>query len=166
MSSHRSYPLSTENVPHLSASDLLSQQPKRLLSVSPDTTVYHALELMADAGVGALPVIDDGRLVGMFSERDYARRVVLLGRKSPDTRVGDIMTKPVVTVPAEAPLKECMRLMTEHQFRHLPVVDPTGVIGMITVGDVLRSVLLLQSQTIDELNRYVSGEPRSHPHVL
>jgi CBS domain-containing protein len=99
----------------------------------------------------------------MISERDYARRVVLLGRKSPDTRVGDIMTKPVVTVPAEAPLKECMRLMTEHQFRHLPVVDATGVIGIITIGDVLRSVLLLQSQTIDELNRYVSGEPRLHP---
>lgn len=166
MSSHRPYPLSTENISHLKARDLLEQKPQRLFSVTPESTVYRALEIMAEGEVGALPVIEAGKLVGIVSERDYARRIVLLGRKSPDTSVGDIMTKQVVSVALETSLKECMRLMNERQIRHLPVLSDSEVVGVITVGDVLRSVLFMQNQTIDELNRYVSGEPRVHPTVL
>lgn len=160
MSSNRPYPLTAENLRHLSANDLLQQKPNQLYSVTPDETVYRAVELMAKAEVGALPVLREGYLVGIVSERDYARRIILLGRRSQDTRVDAIMTQTVVAVSPNDSLKDCMQLMTEHQIRHLPVVEGTSVVGMITIGDVLRAVLQQQSQTIDELNRYVSGEPR------
>jgi CBS domain-containing protein len=155
-----------ETISHLRARDLLEQKPQRLFSVTPDATVYRALEVMAEAEVGALPVIEERKLVGIVSERDYARRIVLLGRKSPDTRVGEIMTKQVVSVSLETSLGDCMRLMNKHQIRHLPVFSESVVVGVITIGDVLRSVLFMQNQTIEELNRYVSGEPRVHPTVL
>lgn len=166
MSSNRPYPVSTDALPHLSAGDLVRQKSDRLHSVAPDETVYRAVELMAKAEVGALPVIQDGRLVGIISERDYARRIILLGRKSQETRIDTIMSQPVVTVSPDVNLKDCMKLMSEYQIRHLPVLEGEQVVGMVTVGDVLRSVLELQSQTIDELNRYVSGEPRLNTHLI
>jgi CBS domain-containing protein len=163
MSNTRPYPLPTEILPHFTVSELLRRKPSQLHSVTPDDTVYRAVDLMAKVDVGALPVIQDGRLVGIVSERDYARRIVLMGRRSQETLVATIMSRKVITVSPYSNLKDCMQLMTEHQIRHLLVVDQASVIGMVTVGDVVRAVLEQQNQTIDELNRYVSGEPRLSP---
>jgi CBS domain-containing protein len=140
--------------------DLLEQKPAQIHAIAPEETVYCAVALMAKAEVGALLVTHEGRLVGILSERDYARQIILKGRRSQETRVDEIMTRRVFTVSPDASIQDCMRVMTEHQIRHLPVVAGTTIIGVVTIGDVVRATLERQSQTIDELSRYVSGEPR------
>jgi CBS domain-containing protein len=155
-----SYPRASYVLPAIPARDVLSQKPTQLWTVAPDATVYTAIELMASAHVGALLVLDGHQLVGIVSERDYARKVILMGRSSSSTKVADIMTKEVIFVDPETSMQRCMQLMIEHRFRHLPVVASGQVVGIVSIGDLVREMLQQQSQAIEELHRYVSGEPR------
>jgi CBS domain-containing protein len=113
---------------------------------------------MADRHVGALPVLRDGQLVGLVSERDYARKVILLGRSSAETEVWQVMSSPVVTVGPEDEVRYCMQVVTERRIRHLPVVDNSGsMIGMISIGDLVRAVIEEQQETIEQLERFIAG---------
>lgn len=136
---------------------ILKGKPGYLWHVEPETSVFDALALMADKGVGALLVIEHGRLAGIVSERDYARKVILKGRSSKDTAVREIMTSPVVTVTPEKSVDHCMRLVTEHRIRHLPVLEEGRVIGIVSIGDLVKAIISAQVETIDELNRYIRG---------
>ena len=124
--------------------------------VTPDTSVYAALELMAEKNIGAVLVVDDGALVGILSERDYARKVILLDRGSKDTAVAEIMSPHPLTVAPEATTGECMQLMTDNRFRHLPVMHGTRAIGLVSIGDVVRAVIDEQQFLIDQLEGYIT----------
>ncbi|MGE0455630.1 MAG: CBS domain-containing protein [Vicinamibacteria bacterium] len=126
-------------------------------SVTPDTKVFDALGLMAEKNVGALLVVDGERLVGIFSERDYARKVVLLGRSSRDTPVREIMSTRVVSVAPSRTAGDCMALMTEARIRHLPVLEAGRIVGVISIGDVVRSVVEEQRYTIEQLESYIQS---------
>lgn len=129
----------------------------RIWSVDPDTTVYDAIAMMADKRIGALLVISSGELVGIVSERDYARKVILQGRSSKDTAVREIMTASVITVTPEHTVKECMRIVTHHRIRHLPVLDGNKLVGVISIGDLVNTIIATQAETIDQLHGYISG---------
>ncbi len=126
-------------------------------SVTSTSTVMDALQMMAEKNIGALLVIDDGKLVGIISERDYARKVALKGKLSKDTPVGEIMTERVVYVRPDESIEDCMALMTEKHFRHLPVIDKGVIIGLISIGDVVRIVISKQKFIIAQLENYISG---------
>jgi len=134
---------------------LLDSKEKALWSVEPDDPVLEVIQLMADHHVGALPVIHGGELLGIVSERDYARKVALLGRSATETPVWQIMSTPVTTVSTTTSLNECMLLMTEKRIRHLPVVEAGGVIGMISIGDLVKALIDEQQHKIDDLERYI-----------
>ena len=136
---------------------LLGRKGQEVWSVDADVPVLEAIQLMADRHVGALPVLRGGELVGLVSERDYARKVVLLGRSSAETFVWQIMSAPVVTVPPGETVRRCMELMTERRIRHLPVVDGGAMVGMISIGDLVRAVIEEQAQTIEQLEKFISG---------
>lgn len=128
-----------------------------VLSVRPDTTVYDALALMARHDIGALLVLDGDRLSGMFSERDYARKVILLGRSSAETPVWQIMSAPVETVSPDHSIDDCMRLCTQRRIRHLPVVAHGKVIGVVSIGDLVKAVIDEQAEELAQLQRYIAG---------
>lgn len=139
-------------------SAVLGQKGTQVWSISPDATVFEAIQLMADKNIGALLVMQGDKLVGMFSERDYTRKVALKGKSSKQTSVQEIMGNPIVTVTREHTVEECMRLMTEHRVRHLPVVEGEKVVGVISIGNLVNWIISTQSSTIDQLEHYITGQ--------
>jgi CBS domain-containing protein len=137
--------------------DLLDDKGYQLFSLTPGDTVYDAIALMAERSVGALLVLEGRKLVGILSERDYARKVILQGRRSQDTPVSDIMTTEVVCVSRDRTVEQCMSLMTDKRIRHLPVVEGGEVIGIISIGDVVRAVILEKQHLIEQLERYITS---------
>lgn len=136
-------------------SEVLDAKGHNVWSVSPQNSAYEALELMAEKDIGALVVIDQGKVVGMFSERDYARKLALKGKLSKETQVAEVMTKPVCYVLPWTSLSECMTLMTNKHVRHLPVIESDKIIGIVTIGDVIKSIISEQESVIQELKSYV-----------
>ncbi len=134
---------------------LLERKGGTIFCVKPADPVLAAIGMMAERHVGALLVMQEGRLSGIISERDYARKVILLGRSSADTPVEQIMSSPVITVSPAQTVQECMKIMTEHRVRHLPVVEAGKVIGMISIGDLVKAVIEEQQQQIEQLESYI-----------
>jgi CBS domain-containing protein len=138
-------------------SSLLHDKSPSVWSVAPDTTVYDAIKLMAEKNIGALPVLSGGMVVGIFTERDYTRKVALHGKSSKDTQVWEISTNQIVTVTPEDTVADCMRLMTEHRVRHLPVVQNAELVGIISIGDLVNWTISSQEATIAQMEQYISG---------
>jgi CBS domain-containing protein len=134
---------------------VLGGKPGRVVCIAPDASVFDALKLMAEHDIGSLVVMEGERLAGLFSERDYARQVVLVGKRSRDTLVRDIMTQKVLCVRPEQTVDECMALMTEKRVRHLPVLEHKKVIGLISIGDVVKEVISEQKYLIEQLEHYI-----------
>lgn len=134
---------------------LLNSKGHDIFSISPDDSVYLAIERMSEKGIGALVVLDNGRLVGMISERDYARKVILQGRSSRKTRVGDIMTTEVICVRPTSTVDECMALLTEKRIRHLPVLQKGKLTGIVSIGDLVKEILSEKDFTIRQLQSYI-----------
>ena len=134
---------------------LLQEKPHGILSIAPDARVFDALKLMADKNVGALLVMDAGRLIGIITERDYARKVILQGKSSLDTPVREIMTDKVLCVHPDQSVEECMSLMTDKRVRHLPVMEGNKLVGVLSIGDLVKEMISEQEFTIRELERYI-----------
>jgi len=144
-------------ITHTIAKVLQGKRENRIVSISPDQTVYEAIQKMAEYGVGALLVMSDNQLLGVISERDYARKVVLKGRLSKDIPVREIMTTAIVTVNPRRPVDECMAIMTQHRFRHLPVMENDTIVGVVSLGDVVKWIISEQEEVIHELEGYIVG---------
>jgi CBS domain-containing protein len=139
---------------------ILRDRTTDIWSVSPDASVYDAVALMAEKEIGALLVVEGSRLVGVISERDYARKIILQGKHSRDTPVHEIMTTELVTVTPANTVDECMHLMTDHRIRHLPVLDGGHLTGVVSIGDLVKAIIREQAHTIDQLQSYIgSGYP-------
>ena len=143
----------------VAVSSVLRHKGNAVFTISSDASVYQAIAIMAEKSIGALPVISDGRLVGILSERDYARKVVLQSRSSKDTLVEEIMAAPVTTVTPSTTVEDCMRIMTVQRIRHLPVVEDGTVVGIVSIGDLVRKVITTQVEIIQHLQEYISGRP-------
>ena len=137
--------------------ELLQNKPAGVVTAGPNSRVYEALALMQRHDIGALPVVENGRLVGILSERDYARGVALRGRSSRDMSVGELMTS-VVVVKLDQTIQDCMTLMTERRVRHLPVVEHGVLVGIVTIGDVVKQIITDQAHLIHELEHYIRGD--------
>ena len=136
---------------------LVDAKGSEVWSIGPDASVYEALQLLAEKNIGALVVIEDERVCGIVSERDYARKIILVDRDSRSTKVSEIMTAEVLTVAPDQSVAECMTSMTEHHIRHLPVVDGDRLVGVISVGDVVKAVMAEQAFLIRQLEQYITG---------
>jgi len=146
-----------------SVKQILSEKGNEVWSTSPATTVFDALKFMSDKSVGALVVLDDLRVVGVFSERDYDRKVILKGKSSKDLPVSEIMTRRVICVKPENTTEECMALMTSKHIRHLPVVEDDELVGIISIGDVVKAIISQQEFVIEQLENYITGAYLSVP---
>ena len=143
----------------ITVKDILNQKGHKAWTIGPDAKVFDALELMAKKGIGALVVVDEAEdVIGIISERDYARKIILMGRQSQDTPVKDIMTKEVYGVHYETTAAECMALMTDKHFRHLPVCKDGKLVGIISIGDVVKAIMTEQKVTIENLENYIMGK--------
>ena len=136
---------------------VLDRKGRDIWSVAPDTSVYDAIALMSEKQVGALLVLSEGGLIGIISERDYARKVILQGKSSKHIQVREIMTSPVVSVTPDATIDECMRIMTTRRIRHLPVLESERVSGMISIGDLVKWIISAHEQPIQDLHSYIAG---------
>ena len=134
---------------------ILDQKGRSVFTIEPDASVYDAIAMMAEKHVGALAVTEGDKLVGLISERDYARKGVLQGRSSPDTKVREIMIDRVMVVTPERTTEECMAIMTEKRFRHLPVVEDGNLVGMVSIGDMVKAIISEQKFTIEQLEHYI-----------
>ncbi len=145
--------------PNSTISEILDQKGKQAWCISPDATVFDAIQMMADKNVGALLVTEASKLVGIISERDYTREVALKGKVSKDTAVREILSGQVIHVGPEHTVEECMRLMTDHRIRHLPVLENGKIAGVVSIGDLVNWIISVQSSTIHQLQTYISGYP-------
>jgi len=137
---------------------ILSLKGRELWSVDPTATVYEAIQKMSEKQVGALLVMSEGKLAGIISERDYARKVILKDRSSKQTLVQEIMTRAVITVMPDHLVEDCLRVMTENRVRHLPVVDRDNVVGIVSIGDLVKWIIMAREATIGQLQRYITGD--------
>jgi CBS domain-containing protein len=140
-----------------SVKDILNSKGSEVWSVKPDDTVFNAIKMMADKGIGALLVMDEDKLVGIVTERDYARKVVLEGKSSREAAISEVMTTKVLCVTPERTIDECMALMTDKRIRHLPVLEHKQVVGFVSIGDLVKAVISEQKILIDQLQHYISG---------
>jgi CBS domain-containing protein len=136
--------------------DILREKGAKVLSIDPTVTVFDALKQMADHGIGALLVLQNGKPVGLFSERDYARKLALRGLRSRETPVSAVMSSPVITISPDASVQEGMQVMTQKFVRHLPVLDSSGVVGMVSIGDLVKAVIQDQQALIEQLESYLA----------
>jgi CBS domain-containing protein len=141
-----------------SVGDILRSKGYSIWSTGPNTSVYEALQLMAEKNVGAVLVVESGKIAGIFSERDYARKVILKGKFSRDTAIREVMTEKVITVAPGQTVDDCMLLMTEKHIRHLPVVENGQALGVISIGDVVKAIISDQRFTINQLEDYITGK--------
>ncbi|NJM44240.1 MAG: CBS domain-containing protein [Brachymonas sp.] len=137
--------------------ELLKKRDSAVFHIAPDAFVFDGLKQLAARGVGAIVVLDQGKLVGVFSERDYTRKVALEGKNSREITIADIMTKNVITVPSTARTKECMALMSQHKIRHLPVMEGSKVLALLSIRDIMDDIIADHEQTISHLQTYISG---------
>ena len=140
-------------------SEILSHKGTAAWSISPDATVFEAVQMMADKNVGALLVTENDKLVGIISERDYTRKVVLKGKVSKSTAVREVLSSQVIHVAPSHTVQECLRLMTDHHFRHLPVLDGNRIAGIVSIGDLVNWIISAQTATISQLQTYITGVP-------
>ncbi len=146
-------------IPTGTINELLNHKGANVWSISPEATVFEAIQLMADKNIGALLVVQNGKLVGILSERDYTRKIALRGKSSKQTPVKEIISGHVITVTPCHTVEDCMRLMTEHRIRHLPVLDGDRILGVISIGDLVNWIISAQTNTIHQLQTYISGIP-------
>src|SRR6266542_2454649 len=146
-------------IPTGTIGEILNHKGAAVWSVSPDATVFDAITMMADKNIGALLVIQGGKLVGIISERDYTRKVALKGRASKQTAVKEILSGKLITTTPAHTIEDCMRLMTEHRIRHLPVLDGDSILGIISIGDLVNWIISAQTATIQQLQAYITGYP-------
>jgi CBS domain-containing protein len=137
--------------------NILEQKGRAVFAVEPHVTVYAAIELMCQKNISSLMIVEDGRLTGIFTERDYARKLILKGKSSKETAIGDLMTRNPIVVSPESSIEDCMRIMTDKHIRHLPVVEDAHLVAMISIGDVVRFVIEEQKSIIEQLEHYISG---------
>ena len=138
-------------------SSILTNKTSALWSIAPEASVFEAIKLMAEKDIGSLVVMSGGKLAGLFTERDYTRKVALQGKTSKETSVGEIIPIKVVTITPEDSVEDCMRLMTEHRVRHLPVVEGDQVVGIISIGDLVNWIISTQKAQIEQMEQYISG---------
>ena len=136
---------------------LLNAKGDQIWSVEPKATIFEALEIMSEKEIGALLVMEDGKLMGIFSERDYARKVILKGKSSKETPVGELMTKKVFYMDPQKTINDCMAMMTAKRIRHVPVIEDNQVMGIVTIGDVVNQIISEQEVTINHLENYITG---------
>jgi CBS domain-containing protein len=139
------------------AGTILNQKGHQVFSISPDATVFEAIELMAEKNIGALLVTSDDKLVGVISERDYTRKVALKGKSSRETKVSEIISSPIISATPDHSLEECMRLMTSNRVRHLPVLDGGRLVGIVSIGDLVNWTISAQDAAIEQLKSYIAG---------
>ena len=145
--------------PNGTISEILSHKGSAVWTISPDATVFDAIVMMADKNIGALLVTENNKLVGIVSERDYTRKVIVKGKASKTTAVREILSSQVIHVTPASPVEDCMRLMTDHHFRHLPVLDGDKIAGIISIGDLVNWIISAQHTTISQLQTYITGVP-------
>lgn len=138
-------------------SAVLAQKGPMVVSIQSDVTVFDAITLMSEKNVGALPVLEKGRLVGMISERDYTRKIALKGKLSKETPVQEIMSRQVTVAKPDDSIEECMRLMTDKHVRHLPVMEGDKMLGIVSIGDLVKWIISVQAETIEQLQKYIAG---------
>jgi CBS domain-containing protein len=146
-------------IPTGSIHEILDHKGNAVWTVSPDTTVFEAIQLMSEKNVGALLVTEHGKLIGIVSERDYTRKVALKGRTSKDLHVRDIISEKVMSVTPQNTVEECMRLMTDHRVRHLPVLSDDQILGIVSIGDLVNWIISAQNSAIHQLQTYITGYP-------
>jgi CBS domain-containing protein len=137
--------------------NILKTKGHAIFSVEPSTMVYRAIELMCEKNIGGLLIVENGKLVGIFTERDYARKLILKGKSSKDTPISDLMTSNLITVTPDTSIDDCMRVMTGRKIRHLPVLENEQLVGLISIGDVVRFIMEEQRSIIEELEHYITG---------